>query len=74
MPFETFKAKTQDGKLQGYYIHKELFLGDEGQVCLSSYMCLYARTNARMHARARVLAQHSTAHAHTNTRAYTRKC
>ena len=31
MPFETFKAQGHGQKLQGYYIHKELFLGDEGQ-------------------------------------------
>ena len=31
MPFETFKAQGPGQKLQGYYIHKELFLGDEGQ-------------------------------------------
>ena len=36
-PFETVKTTGVDSKVQGYYIHKELFLGDEGQVCVSSY-------------------------------------
>ncbi len=30
------------GKLQGYYIHKELFLGDEGQAVLCSLLGVQA--------------------------------
>ena len=29
-PFETVKTTGVDSKVQGYYIHKEVFLGDEG--------------------------------------------
>jgi len=37
MPFETFKAKGA-----GYYIHKELFLGDEGQEMLCALLGVQA--------------------------------
>jgi len=42
MPFETFKAKGVDSKVQGYYIHKELFLGDEGQEMLCALLGVQA--------------------------------
>jgi hypothetical protein len=38
MPFETFKAQGAGYALQGYYIHKELFLGDEGQEMLCALL------------------------------------
>ena len=49
MPFETFKAKGLDSKVQGYYIHKELFLGDEGQVCVSSSEIYVTHTYIHTH-------------------------